>query len=263
MASLLVASSMLGATGSTYAADLPSPAAPPPPVAPPLATGWTFEINAYGWASGLTAKISNPPPLPTVKSNVSFGDLLTHLTGAFMGAAEARYNRFAIFGDLIYSGIAVSTNPRGPLFNSAKLDTSMVIGTLAAGYRVTDNPLYSIDAVAGIRGVSIADRIETGSFVPALNLSGSSTTGWVDPIVGVKARFNLTDKFYLTTWDNIGGFGAGSKLSWDVFGGLGYAFNAKFSGILGYRAIGLDYSQGNQSYLIVMQGPIAVISYRF
>ena len=102
---------------------------------------------------------------------------------------------------------------------------------------------------------------------------GGRQTGdlnWVDPLVGVRVRQQLAsgDEFQLK--GDIGGFGAGSKISWQAFGG--YMHNFEFSGLnwssmIGYRAFEVDYSRGGglqQSGLnAVLQGPIVGIGVRF
>jgi len=82
-------------------------------------------------------------------------------------------------------------------------------------------------------------------------------------MIGAKAKINLTRSFYLTSWALIGGFGAGSQLSCDVFGGAGYSFNDQVSAVIGYRAMGIDYSRKGYVYDIVQQGPITAFVFRF
>lgn len=44
---------------------------------------------------------------------------------------------------------------------------------------------------------------------------------------------------------DIGGFGAGSKFSWQIFGGYNADFEVngmKLVGLIGYRALGMDFS---------------------
>ncbi|ESY65256.1 MULTISPECIES: hypothetical protein [Mesorhizobium] len=45
--------------------------------------------------------------------------------------------------------------------------------------------------------------------------------------------------------------------------GAGYQFTDSFSGVLGYRASGVDYSNGGFTYDVVQQGPIIGAVFRF
>jgi hypothetical protein len=114
--------------------------------------------------------------------------------------------------------------------------------------------------------------------VPALGLTqvgnqakaASGDLNWVDPLVGVRVRQELAsgDEFQLK--GDIGGFGAGSKISWQAVGGYVHNFQLyglNWSSMIGYRALEVDYSKGGgagQSGLnVVMHGPIAGIGLRF
>ena len=252
------------ATAAANAADLPSRVDPnPPSPAVQIDSGWKFSFAMYAWASGMKGTTATLPPLPAVNVDVGFDKVLKHLNGAFMGAAELRNGRFLIATDLLYASLSASTNPTTPLFNLVKLQTSSLIGTLVPGYRLVDDPRYSFDVLAGVRGYSVATKVTTGSPLAILNLVGKHTESWVEPIVGVKGRVNLTDKFYFASWGFIGGFGAGSKISWDVFGGFGYAFSDRYSAVLGYRALSVDYSRNNFIYNIVQKGPVAALIVKF
>lgn len=54
----------------------------------------------------------------------------------------------------------------------------------------------------------------------------------------------------------IGGFGASSKIDWDVFGGLGYEINQHMSVLAGYRAIGANYEGDELLFDVIQHGPM-------
>ena len=202
------------------------------------------------------------PGLPAAHIDLSFADIIKHLDGGLMGAAEGRYGRFIFMGDMIYAKISGSAETPGPFFSSAKIETSSFIGTAMAGYRVLDDPGYSLDALAGIRGYAVDTEL---TLFPGLLAGGTihDSEAWVDPLIGAKGRVALTDQWYLTGWGFVGGFDVSSKFSWDVFGGVGYAFNKSVSGVVGYRALGVDYENGNFLYDVVQQGPVVGLVARF
>ena len=70
----------------------------------------------------------------------------------------------------------------------------------------------------------------------------SATASWVDPFVGLRARYQLTDRIYALAKSDIGGFGVGSELVWQAYGGVGYQFNQHVATELGYKYFSLDYS---------------------
>ena len=86
------------------AADV-SPLMAPPPQPAESQPGWTFSVAPYFWMAGLSGDTSQFG-LPTVHMDADFGDILDHLDFAFMAAGEARYDRFSIIGDIIYTKLS-------------------------------------------------------------------------------------------------------------------------------------------------------------
>jgi hypothetical protein len=82
----------------------------------------------------------------------------------------------------------------------------------------------------------------------------SGSESWIDPLVGFRGRLNLTDKFYLAARGDIGGFGVGSELAWNVFGSLGYQWTERFSTELGYRHLSMDYNNNGFIFDADMSG---------
>jgi hypothetical protein len=87
-----------------------------------------------------------------------------------------------------------------------------------------------------------------------LPVSASADKDWVDPIIGVRAQWNIDDHFYLATKDDIGGFGVSSDLVWTLQATVGYRFNENVSAELGYRYLNTDYSDGGFTYDIAQSG---------
>jgi hypothetical protein len=245
------------------AADLPPRPAGLTTAVAPIASPLEFTFAAYLWGAGLNGDVATLPPLPPVHVNLGFDDLLRNLDGAVMAAGEVRKDRFIVAFDVMYTKVSGSADPKSALFNSAALETSSFIGTLLAGYRAVDTSSYSLDLMAGLRGYSVWTATTTTSVLPALNLRREDTEGWVDPMIGAKLRVALDPKWYLTAWGFVGGFGVSSDISWDVMAGVGYAFSKHWSGMLGYRALGVDYRSGAFVYDIVQHGPLFALIAKF
>jgi len=99
--------------------------------------------------------------------------------------------------------------------------------------------------------------------VNGLPTSTSADKDWVDPILGVRAQWNLNDQWFLAGKSDIGGFGAGSDLTWTVQGTVGYRFTEKVSAELGYRYMDTDYQDGAFVYDIVESGVYTGLNIRF
>ena len=243
------------------AADLPAirqvaPAAPLPATEPDL----TFTSTAYVWATGLDGRLRTLPPQPAANVSIGFDQVLKNLDGGLMAAAEVKYGRFLLFFDLLASRISPNKNlyPAGyPA--GVKLDSGSFMGLAAAGYRLVDDPLFSLDAMVGIRGIAMKNTLRVEVVPVMLKLSESEQ--WVDGVVGARLKVNLTPSLFLTTMGFVGK--GGSRYEWDTFGGLGYAFNDKWSAIVGYRAMKVDYRNGPFVFNALQQGPLMGLSARF
>jgi hypothetical protein len=104
------------------------------------------------------------------------------------------------------------------------------------------------------------------------NLAKAATgdLNWVDPLVGARVRQELASGDEFRLQGDIGGFGVGSKISWQAVGGYVHNFQLyglDWSSMIGYRALEVDYSKGGgtgESGLnLIIHGPIAGIGLRF
>ena len=102
-------------------------------------------------------------------------------------------------------------------------------------------------------------------------LTASGSVAWADPLVGARLRHQFAPGWNLVMSGDVGGFGVGSKFSWQALAALNYDFyvrnNVTWSGMIGYKALNVDYSRGagltHYEYNMTMYGPIIGISARF
>jgi hypothetical protein len=103
----------------------------------------------------------------------------------------------------------------------------------------------------------------------AVAKSGDVT--WVDPMVGLRLRHQFAPGSELTLAGDVGGFGAASQFSWQALAAYRWIFakshGITWSGLLGYRALSVDYSKGSGDHLyaydMLQHGPTFGISARF
>jgi hypothetical protein len=94
---------------------------------------------------------------------------------------------------------------------------------------------------------------------------------WVDPVIGARLRHQIAPAWSATVSGDIGGFGAGSKFSWQVLAAVEYEFSRTktvvWNAMLGYKALSVDYSRGSglthYAYDNTMYGPVFGITARF
>lgn len=222
--------------------------------------GWTFSVAPYFWIAGLSGDTAQFG-MPTVHIDSSFSDILGNLDFAFMAAGEARYDRFSVIGDVIYTKLSADAEtPLGILASDVDVTSESFSGLLGLGYAVLDGPDGHLDVVGGIKLWSVETTISlSGGLLGRREASDSAT--WVDGVVGLRGKYSFTPEIYLTGWGLVGGGGA--DIDWDVALGIGYDFNDRVSAIAGYRALGVDYSDDGFLFDTVQQGPILGVAIKF
>jgi hypothetical protein len=88
-----------------------------------------------------------------------------------------------------------------------------------------------------------------------LNQSISKDDYWFDPYVGLRGRYNFNKTFYTAVRGEIGGFGVGADLMWEVEGVLGINLTRSIFSEIGYRALGGNFEENDFKFDVVMHGP--------
>jgi hypothetical protein len=223
---------------------------------------WEFAIAPYLWAAGISGTTAQFG-LPEIDIDASFSEIWDHLDFAAMVVSEFRRGRVGVFSDFAFVKLSgAAGTPRGILADEADVDILSLDFTLAPEYRVIEVPRASLDLMAGARLWSVSTDISfDGGVLDGVSRDDGDT--WVDPLVGVKGRFDLTDHLYVSAWGLIGGFGVSSDFMWDAWGGLGYQFNNTISAVVGYRGTGVDFEHGGFSYDVIQHGPVIGAVFRF
>jgi hypothetical protein len=253
----------VGACNVAFASDISMPTkARVAPITPaPAFDPWTFSLTPYGWATSLSG-------FTTIKGhttdiNASFFDILDHTQfpkGLFQGASAGFTYQMVIAeaaaayevarwgtGTAPGSGTALDVYAGGRLWWQEAEATLTASGTLAG---------------LGPLGLTLTR---------AGTVSASGSVTWVDPVVGARLRHQFFPGMNMVVSGDVGGFGAGSKFSWQAIAALDYQFmktnNVTWSGMIGYKALYVDYSQGSglthYEYDMTMYGPIFGITARF
>jgi len=248
----------LGVASSVQAADI-APGIPEAKVVESQ-SGWTYTVAPYFWAAGLSGDMAQFG-LPEVHIDSDFGDIWDNLDFAFMAAGEARYERFSVFADIMYTKLGGDAHTRrGILADSVDVTSKTFAGLLGAGYSVLENQSGHLDVVGGVRVWSVDTTIGfNGGLLGGREANDGAT--WVDALAGLRGNYFFTPEIYVTGWGLVGGGGA--VLDWDVALTLGYKFTDKISAVAGYRAVGVNYNNDGFVCDVVEQGPIIGVAFHF
>jgi outer membrane autotransporter protein len=91
-----------------------------------------------------------------------------------------------------------------------------------------------------------------------LNRNFSFYDEWLDPVIGLRGRFNVTKAFYLTGQVDVGGFGIGSDIAVEAYGALGCQLTRNIRAEVGYRYYYDDFrDEENRDFLyqVSVRGP--------
>ena len=224
---------------------------------------WSFNISPYVWAASLEGTVAAVPGLPPIEIDAGFKDILRNLDLAAMTLVELRYRRFGAYADMFYTDISTGAEtPRQILFDDIDVRSELFIGTFGGSYRAIAGERGFVDLLAAARVWSVDTRLDIdGALLDDREVEDNQN--WVDPVIGLKGRFDFGGGFHLFGLGHVGGFGAASDLTWDVFGGLGYDFNDTVSAVAGYRHLEVDYTHEAFTFDVELSGPVIGATIRF
>jgi hypothetical protein len=228
--------------------------------------GMQFFVMPYLWLAGIDATIKTPlARAPEVNSSVGPFQLLGHLDGApFMGAFEVRQGPLGFLGDVLHVPVGTNITTHNVFFEGGKAALKANMGTGLVLYRLVDQPTQFADLGLGFRAWSFSADL---SLNPGL-LAGQSvnrSTGWGDPLIGGRYHYDFGNGFGATAYGDVGGFGVGAHVDWQLIGTIDYTLNSWIDVHLGYRSLNFDYqaSDSNLGFNVHMKGPILAGTFRF
>ena len=204
--------------------------------------------------------------LPELHVFVPFSDLFSHLKIAGMLYLEAHNNRFAIATDIFFSHLQEKgTGPKGLV--NGQVDMKLLLWELDGYYRINPWLEFGLGARLNSLQMDLSATVDSLFNGGPYSKSLSFTKTWVDPVIITRMKKELNDKWIFTLRADIGGFGIGSQLTWQVEPDIYYKFSKLFQLGLGYRYLSTDYSSGSGSdyflYDIALYGPEIRLGFHF
>ena len=260
--------------GQTAAPGTSKPASDSAGRPAPQGDQWEFRVSPYLWAIQVESKVTVRGYTATVNSY--FPDIWRNLEGAGMLNFEAQKGKLGFFLNPLYMKLRVDgeltrvREPSRPLPPTRDLTLNLTMGVVEFGgfYQVAKWPLdwkqgkgraVTLDVLGGGRYWYIHMDLDTTSPV-----NPTKYNDFVDPIIGIRTRMDLTDKLALNLEGDIGGFGVGSDFTWNAQGSFSYQFTHLISAFAGYRVLYVDYKAGNDNrFQETIQGPLGGVTFRF
>lgn len=153
--------------------------------------------------------------------------------------------------DLIWASIASSNS-------KASLDLEYLQTELDGFYRSSFDR-HSVDWIVGARYYGVETKLEPTPL--------TSDESWVDPLVGVRWNWAISDTWSTTLRGDVGGFGIGSELSLQGVATVDWHPWQHVSLTGGLRALSVEYETGkgidNYTLDLTVWGPLLGVSFRW
>lgn len=260
------ANAMSGFASNIAGEPSAAPAAPVP--SPPQGGGpinrtsqddqWHLSVSPYLWFPGVHGTVGALGRDASFSASPS--DLLSHFRFGVMGSVEARRNRLLVPIDLMWIRLSDDRAvPFPPSLSavSANLKATEFLLTPKIGIRLINGQKLTADFLTGIRYWHFGESLQFSPSLLGINFSRSQN--WVDPLVGGRIQAALSEKTSVTIAGDVGGWGTGSQLEYQVVGLLGYKLQPNMVLQAGYRYLYVDYQKGGQAAAFVTAATSGVI----
>ena len=224
---------------------------------------WDYTIAPYLWAAALDGTTAVAGRSADVDAN--FSDLLDNLELGGMLSFQAEKGRWGVLADAIFVSLAQDGQPtrdgEGPR-SRVEVDQTVLeaLGTFEL------SPQFEL--LFGGRYSEIDLEL---NFLAGEGRRAAGSQDWVDPVVGGRARLPLGFG-ELRIRGDIGGFGVGSELTWQLGFLLVADLSPRTSLSFGYRIMDIDYEDdeviGREQasrfeYDVQMSGLLLGVGFRF
>jgi hypothetical protein len=193
-------------------------------------------------------------------------DIFENLQMGAMFYAEARNDTWTLSTDLLYMNLGADFgNDDGILSLTGDVDLSQVGWEVAVMRRIT--PWYELGI--GVTYNQVDVDLDGTLFTPggSTDFSAGLEEDWIDPTIVMRATLPINEKWFFQARGNIGGFGVGSDLMWQIMADVGYRPSEKWFFTFGYRIIDIDFEDGSgpDRFVYDMQtfGPVLKLGFNF
>ncbi|MGE5833560.1 MAG: hypothetical protein ACM4AI_03695 [Acidobacteriota bacterium] len=218
--------------------------------AQPARDEWSVFVAPYLMGAAMTGTTTVRGV--DVDVDLSASDIFSNLQFGAMGVVVARKGDWGFGTDLIWMALGTTVRDTNVDFNQ---------GAFA---------FYGLRQLSPAADVTFGLRVNT--LQGELTFKGPDVTRnqdktWVDPIAGVTLRTPAERRTQVRLYTEVGGFGAGSDFTWQVFPTVSIRLTEKASMEFGYRWLDLDYGtgEGNEQFRndVLTQGPVVGFGFRF
>jgi hypothetical protein len=221
---------------------------------------WQHSVSLYAWLPALDGEFKyqrdNGESLPIDSSQI-----LDALNMTFMGAYEARKDKWVLLGDLIYLNLSNDKDRETIGYSNVDMRLKGWQVGLYGGYNLYQTNRSSFDLMAGLRYLTIESEVKLTSDLerlPELNITKDADV-W-DGIIGLRGRTKLNENWFIPYYADIGA--GDSDLTWQAMAGIGYQAGWGDMSLV-YRHLEWDQDEDKLLQNVSFSGPALAVKFRF
>jgi hypothetical protein len=205
--------------------------------------GWQFTIAPYLWAPRTDIDLT-VGPLTRSTTIEFFDDIVDNLDLGFTGHFEAAWREWTGLLDLLYLKVGKDETTGAGI--RTDLDYEQLFFEFGGTYRFATLPVgrtgrITLEALAGGRLMHVDAELTIG------NQSRSRGTTLIDPMLGGRIAYHITETVALWFRGDVAGFGISdsqSDLTYNLIAGLNWRFTRVASAFVGWRYMHVDIEKG-------------------
>jgi hypothetical protein len=220
--------------------------------------GWEWLIVPYGWAASIGTDLTTTSPPSESSTDTDFRDVVDKLDGAFEIHIEGQGDRFGVFADFTYLGLA--DERKHPRFEiESDLDTRLF--EIAGVWNPSDQRFRGVDVFAGLRYIDVDFTSQLKPVNPifrTVTVDGGETFN--DFMVGARYTWAMSERWSLTVRGD-GSFGD-TEGTWNASAVAQYR-TGNGAWVFGYRHLDVELKARGSNTNITMSGPEVGYAFRF
>ena len=203
---------------------------------------WAVSINGDQTVNGIKVDLDVP-----------FSEIFDNLNGALTFHFEGIHKqRWGFLADLNY--IVLNPEDSTPI-GDIDINFTETMAELAGIYRFSSGR-HTFDGLFGLRYSSMDVELDLPGPLP----KSDKRKDWVDPYIGMRWSWKMAEKWGVRLRGDIGGFGVGSDITWNLVGLFDFKPWKHVAFFGGYRALYQDYKDGSGNdkfkFDATMHGPV-------
>jgi hypothetical protein len=223
---------------------------------------WKYGLEVYLWGASVGGASAAGEDI-----DISFEDLVDDLQMGFMSAFGARKAKWSLLADVVYldvdDGKSTTANVAGnPIQARGDVELKGWVVNAAGGYNVVETGSSLLDVLVGVRYLDLETDLTLDLGNAQRSVSGSGSV-W-DGIVGLKGRTELSDKWHLNYYVDVGT--GDSDFTWQALGAFGYHLK-KVDLSFGYRYLEWDFDDNDAGGKVFndlnFHGPFAGVTFKW